>query len=307
MEPFGDRLAAAVRRCGNPVIVGLDPRLSAIPRSLVNGAPDGLTPSEVAGVYRQFCCETIDVVASLVPVVKPQAAFFEQIGPAGMVALGAVIKHARAAGLLVVIDAKRGDIGSTAEAYADGWLGADSAWGADAMTVNPYLGDDSLAPFVDIATQRNAGLFVLVKTSNPGSKRFQDRATSDGKLLYEHVAGDVEQLAGASVGASCYSSIGAVVGATYPEELEKLRDLMPHSWLLVPGYGSQGGTAKDVAGGFDKQGLGAVINSSRGIIFANRRPPYAERFGESRWQDAVAAATKDMIGELRTETRVGKL
>ncbi len=307
MEPFGDRLAAAVQRCGNPVMVGLDPRLSEIPQSLKNIAPEGLKPGQDAAIYGRFCMEVIDVVAPLVPVVKPQVAFFEQLGPHGMSILAAVIRHARQAGLLVVMDAKRGDIGSTAAAYADGWLGADSAWGADALTVNPYLGDDSLTPFVDVAHQRNAGLFVLVKTSNPGGKRYQDRATSDGTLLYEQVAEDIEQLAAARFGASCYSSIGAVVGATYPAELVKLRDMMPHSWLLVPGYGSQGGTAKDVAGAFDNQGLGAVINSSRGIIFAHSRAPYAERYGEARWQDAVAAATQDMIDELRTETTVGKL
>jgi len=307
LEPFGDRLAAAVRRCGNPVMVGLDPRLSEIPRSLLQGTSKKLSPGEIGAAYLRFCKEVIDVVAPLVPIVKPQVAFFEQIGPGGMEALVAVIQHARAAGLLVVMDVKRGDIGSTAAAYADGWLGADSVWGADAVTVNPYLGDDSLAPFVEVARQRSAGLFVLVKTSNPGGKRYQDRATSDGKLLYEHVAEDVEQLSVASFGASCHGSIGAVVGATYPAELEKLRGMMPHCWLLVPGYGSQGGTARDVGGAFDEQGLGAVINSSRGIIFAHSRPPYAERYGEARWQDAVAAATSEMIDELRSETSAGKL
>lgn len=307
MEGFADRLAGAVRKQGNPVMVGLDPRVKSIPQALFKGEPDKLSPTEIAGAYRDFCCGVIDAVASLVPVVKPQVAFFEQIGPPGMAALAEVIAHARAVGLLVVMDVKRGDIGSTAEAYADGWLGAESAWGADAVTVNPYLGDDSLTPFVEVAHARNSGLFVLVKTSNPGGRCYQDRPSGDGKLLYERVAEDIDKLARGHRGSNGYGSVGAVVGATYPEELEKLRGIMSHCWLLVPGYGSQGGTASDVAGAFDDQGLGAVINNSRGIIFAHSRAPYAEQFGEARWQDAVAAATQDMIDQLRAETSVGKL
>ncbi len=307
MEAFGDRLAAAVQRCRNPVMVGLDPRIKQIPPGLIDGSPESLSPAKVAAAYREFCCDVIDAVASLVPLVKPQVAFFEQIGPPGMAALAEVIAHARGAGLLVVMDVKRGDIGSTAAAYADGWLGADSAWGADAVTVNPYLGDDSLSPFVEVAHERDGGLFVLVKTSNPGGKCYQDRKSGEGKLLYEHVAADVEQLAVSGKGSSGYGSVGAVVGATYPAELEKLRAMMPHTWLLVPGYGSQGGTAAHVAGAFDEDGLGAVINNSRALIFAHSREPYAERFGADRWQDAIATATQDMIDELRVATTVGKL
>lgn len=307
MEAFGDRLAAAVRRCGNPVMVGLDPRIKQIPEGLLDAPPESLSSEKVAAAYRDFCCGVIDAVASLVPVVKPQVAFFEQIGPPGMAALAEVIAHARKSGLLVVMDVKRGDIGSTAAAYADGWLGPDSVWGADAVTVNPYLGDDSLSPFVETAQARGAGLFVLVKTSNPGGKCYQDRDTGEGQLLYECVAADVEQLAVQGQGQSGFGSVGAVVGATYPAELEKLRALMSHTWLLVPGYGSQGGTAADVAGAFDGDGLGAVINNSRALIFAHSREPYAERFGADRWQDAIATATRDMIDELRAATTVGKL
>jgi orotidine-5'-phosphate decarboxylase len=240
----------------------------------------------------------IDVVAPLVPVVKPQAAFFEELGPAGMAVLASVIDYARQRGLLVVLDAKRGDIGSTAEAYARGMLGAESAWKADAVTVNPYLGDDSLSPFVETACQRGGGVFILVKTSNPGGKTFQD-LSADGRRLYEHVAEHVERLAAETAGESGYGSIGAVVGATYPEQLAQLRAVMPHAWLLVPGYGSQGGSAKDVAAAFDSAGLGAIINNSRGIIFAHARKEYAAHFGPSRWQEAVEAATRAMIDELQ--------
>ncbi len=312
MELFGDRLLAAVRARRTPVLVGLDPRLEQLPPLLV---PAQVDPVARAAAYVTFCREVIDVVAPLVPAVKPQAAFFEQLGPPGMAALGEVMVHARRAGLLVILDGKRNDIGSTAEAYAEGYLGADSAWGADALTVSPYLGSDSLTPFVDVAAQRGAGVFVLVKTSNPGGGQFQDLLAKqtasqhehEAAPVFEHVARAVEQLAVQTVGQGGYGAVGAVVGATYPRQLAELRAQLPHSWLLVPGFGHQGGAAADVAGAFDACGAGALVNNSRGIIFAHARPEYAARFGAARWQDAVAAATRDMIEQLRTETLAGKL
>jgi orotidine-5'-phosphate decarboxylase len=242
----------------------------------------------------------IDVVASLVPIVKLQAAFFEELGPPGMAVMRGAIQHAQQRGLLVIVDGKRNDIGSTAEAYARAYLGrGQSAWNADAMTVSPYLGDDSLAPFVDTAIERGAGIFVLVKTSNPGGRMLQD-LPCDGRPLYTHVAAHVEELAAQSVGEFGYGSIGAVVGATYPAQLAELRRLMPHTWFLVPGFGSQGGTAADVAAAFDFGGLGAIINNSRGIIFAHGKPKFATRFGADRWQEAIEAATREMIEQLRS-------
>jgi orotidine-5'-phosphate decarboxylase len=230
--------------------------------------------------------------------VKVQAAFFEELGPHGMTAMSTVIAHAQQQRLLVILDGKRNDIGSTAMAYARGYLGrGQSAWNADAITVSPYLGDDSLAPFVEVAKERGAGVFVLVKTSNPGGRMLQDLAC-DGRRLYTRVAEYVEQLASETAGACGYGLIGAVVGATYPEQLAELRAAMPHTWFLVPGYGSQGGTAADVAAAFDERGLGAIINNSRGIIFAHERPEYSQRFGAARWQEAVETATRDMIAEL---------
>ncbi|HUY88442.1 MAG TPA: orotidine-5'-phosphate decarboxylase [Pirellulales bacterium] len=301
---FGDRLAAAVRRSKNPVVVGLDPRVEQLPGGICeNCKPHDFTRASEAFVA--FCRGVIDVVAPLVPAVKPQAACFEQLGPAGMQALGQVVRHAADAGLLVIMDGKRNDIGSTATAYADGFLGPESAWGADALTVSPYLGDDSLQPFVEVAQARGAGLFVLVKTSNPGGGQFQD-LIADNRPLYRHVGEYVERLAGETLGAAGYGSVGAVVGATYPEQLTELREAMPRTWFLVPGFGSQGAGARDVAGAFDAQGLGAVINNSRGIIFAHAKPQFA-RFGADRWQDAVRAATEEMIEQLRAETSVGKL
>lgn len=315
VTPFADALAAAVARCGNPVCVGLDPRYDQLPELLLtassgslpspgrvgNGgrAAQGDLPDPRAAAYSAFCRGIIDVVAPLVPVVKPQSAFFEELGPAGVAALVDVVRYAQQKGLLVILDAKRGDIGSTAEAYARGMIGrAVSPWGADALTVNPYLGDDSLEPFIAVARERNAGLFILVKTSNPGGAMLQDLIVQ-GHTLYRRVAEHVEQLSAASVGASGYGLAGAVVGATYPEQISELRAEMPHSWFLVPGFGSQGAGAADVAGAFDSRGLGAVINNSRGIIFAHARREYANRFGPSQWQNAVEAATRDMIDQLR--------
>ncbi len=301
---FIDRLAKLVQAKGNGVCVGLDPRWQSLPASL-RGAAEASDLGKVAAAYAQFSRDIIDVVCPLVPVVKPQAAFFEALGPAGMTALADVVAHARSKTgdeeLVTILDGKRNDIGSTAEAYAAAYLGRETPWGADALTVSPYLGDDSLEPFGKACEQNAAGIFVLVKTSNPGGGDLQDKKLSEtGSTLYRHVAGLVETRANATVSASGYGDIGAVVGATYPEQLVELREAMPHTWFLVPGYGAQGGGAKDVAAAFDKQGLGAVVNSSRGIIFAHSKEPYKESFGEARWQDAVRAATDAMIQDLRS-------
>jgi orotidine-5'-phosphate decarboxylase len=236
-----------------------------------------------------------------VPIVKVQAAFFEELGPPGMVAMSLVIEHAQSRGLVVIVDAKRNDIGSTAEAYARGYLGREaSAWHADALTVSPYLGDDSLTPFVEVARERGAGVFVLVKTSNFGGRFLQDVAC-DGGTIYGRIATHVEGLAAATAGTCGYGAVGAVVGATHPAQLVELRRAMPHTWFLVPGYGAQGGTAADVAGAFDERGLGAIVNNSRGIIFAHERPEFKGRFGAA-WQGAVEAATREMIGALAAVT-----
>jgi orotidine-5'-phosphate decarboxylase len=304
---FADRLDAAVCRCHNPVLVGLDPRAESLPPGMLPGQ-GSVSLAETAAAYGRFCREVIDVASPLVPAVKPQAAFFEQLGPAGMTVLAEVIAYAGQKGLLVILDGKRNDIGSTATAYAQGMLGSggQSPWGADALTVSPYLGDDSLQPFVDVARARAAGVFVLVKTSNPGGKMLQD-LVADGRPLYRHVAEYVERQAAATVGDCGYGAVGAVVGATYPAQLVELRAAMPHTLFLVPGFGSQGGTARDVAAAFDAAGHGAIVNNSRGIIFAHSAKPYSERYGASRWQEAVEAATRDMIEQLRAETPAAEL
>ena len=202
MIPFSDRLATAVQQRQTPVLVGIDPRLEQLPQPILSMTRDGKIGKleEAAAAYRQFCRGIIDVVAPLVAAVKPQAAFFEELGPLGMVVLAEIVRYAQEKGLLVILDGKRNDIGSTATAYARGILGRESPWGADALTVSPYLGDDSVEPFVEVAGQQGAGVFVLVKTSNPGGRMFQDLVVTDGKPLYRHVARHVESLGRADRG-----------------------------------------------------------------------------------------------------------
>ena len=284
-------------------LVGLDPRFDQLPAEIRRRAAERTSRSSDvwARAYEEFCCRIIDIVAPLVPAVKPQAAFFEECGPAGMTALGRVIRHARDRGLIVIADAKRGDIGSTAVGYARAWLAGDDTdaapWGADALTVNPYLGADTLRPFADLARERGAGIYVLVRTSNPGARDYQDRRTAD-EPLYRAVARTVEALAAETRGEGRYGCVGAVVGATWPAELTELRQALPSAPLLIPGYGSQGGAAADVLPGLDADGLGALVNSSRGIIFAWERPELRDQFGPDRWEDAVLAATHEMAREL---------
>jgi len=303
--PFAERLTEAVRRRGTPACVGLDPRSDMLPP--IFRAAAARTPAAMAEIYELFCREVIDAVAGSVPIVKPQLACFESLGPEGMLALAGVINHAHAKGLLVLADGKRGDIGSAAEAYAAGWLAGP--WAADAVTVNPYLGLDSLEPFVAAAEARQAGIFVLVKTSNPGSRDFQDLEI-DGRTVFEHVAAGVEALAARTAGdrqGLRYGAVGAVVGATWPKQLASLREAMPHAWILVPGFGRQGGRAADVLPAFDDDGLGAIVVSARDVIYAHARPEINGGLGEAQWQQAVERAAADMITRLADETPAGRL
>jgi len=308
MKPFGQRLAEAVLAKKNGVCVGIDPRVASLPQGLREQAGVGkpVDSDSVAKAVEQYCCEVIDAVADLVPICKPQAAFFEELGPAGSLVLHRVVLHARKRGLLVLMDAKRGDIGTTAAAYAAAYLGSGEAgttayspWGADALTVNPYLGADTLEPFTKRCSESGAGIFVLVKTSNPGSNFIQDLVMAQGGTIAQRVADLVENLSKESRGELGYGDVGAVVGATYPAELAQMRERMPSSWILIPGYGAQGGAAADVKLGFDSRGLGAIVNSSRGIIFAYEQAKYQSiRDANGRWQDAVRRAAVEMIDDL---------
>jgi orotidine-5'-phosphate decarboxylase len=313
MNDFSSRLNSRIQTLKTPALVGIDPRWDLLPAS-IRAAAESRSSNRCerdAWAFEAYGKQLIDIVAPLVPAIKPQIAFFEQLGVPGFSALHSVMTYARQAGLIVIADAKRGDIGSTAEAYADAWLaGADphaAAWPADALTINPYLGTDSLQPFVDLAHRRGAGLYILVRTSNPGATDFQDR-NFDGQSLYEIVAQTVQRLSEQTRRAdSIFGCVGAVVGATWPTQLQQLREKMPAVPLLIPGYGAQGGTSSDTAGAFHSDGLGAVVNSSRGINFAWKRKPYSEQFGEDLWQDAIEAATRDMITDLAQNTPAGAL
>jgi orotidine-5'-phosphate decarboxylase len=312
MSNYAIRLNSSVKAKGTPALVGLDPRFDQLPDDIRQSAARRSLPfpEQVACAFEEFCCRIIDVVAPLVPAVKPQSAFFEEYGPAGCAALGRVIQKGRAAGLVVICDAKRGDIGSTAEAYARGYLAGNDPnaafWGADALTVNPYLGSDTLEPFVKVAVERGAGVYVLVRTSNPGAATFQGEVGAEN-ALYLRIAAVVEELARSTAPGEDYGAVGAVIGATYPQELAELRGLMPHAPLLIPGYGTQGGAARGIAAAFDSAGMGALVNNSRGINYAIQRNEYAARFAPHEWEQAVAAATRDMIADLATHTPAGQL
>lgn len=283
-----DKLIEAIQATHNPSVVGLDPTDQVVPAPLIDSFHEEVAdqvddPAEIpamqrAVAYFEFNRAIIDAVAGIVPAVKPQIAMYEALGPAGIDTYEMTCEYAQSQGLYVLGDIKRGDIGSTAAAYARhlGGLTVDDSdaldlWHEDAVTVNPYLGTDGITPFVDAAASADKDLFVLVRTSNPSSKEIQELELADGTRLYEHVADLVEQWGAGSLGASGYSRVGAVVGATHPEQGKRLRERMPHTFFLVPGYGAQGGTAQDVAGMFDANGRGAIVNSSRGIIGAWRK------------------------------------
>ena len=307
---FADSLMAAIRRAANPVCVGIDPRPEDLPPGFLDAYPGDR--SGVARALEAFGRDVVDIVAPLVPVVKFQAAFYEAYGPEGVAALHATAGYARSHGLIVLMDGKRNDIGSTADAYARAYLGKvpvggnfEPSWDVDGLTVNPYLGTDGILPFVKVAAREGKGVFVLTRTSNASAREFQD-LECDGRPLYRHVA---EKLAGWALphrGESGYSLVGAVVGATYPTELAELREALPGVPFLVPGYGTQGGSASDVAPAFDAEGLGAIINSSRGITFAYQKPAAMVRFGDD-WHAAIAQAVHDMIEDLANHTITARL
>jgi orotidine-5'-phosphate decarboxylase len=292
-RPFADRLADAVHDKGSSLVVGLDPFVDRLPAAAFEGIETDDVRERAARAITTFNQRVIESIAPYACAVKPQIAFYEEWGPAGVEAFEQTVLAARAAGLLVIADVKRGDIGSTAGAYARAFLDPDrSASASDAVTVNPWLGTDSVAPFLDAADKHGAGLFVLVRTSNPSAAELQD-LVADGTPMHDHVAALVRRWGEGRVGSSGYASVGAVVGATAPRELAALRAEMPGAWLLIPGVGAQGATAQDVAAGFDKEGLGAVVNASRSILYAFKDP------ADKSWADHVANAARTLRDELR--------
>jgi orotidine-5'-phosphate decarboxylase len=299
-----NQLVSKIQKTGAPIVVGLDPMMKFVPEHIQQAAQKefGATLEGAAEAFWQYNKGIIDAIYDLVPAVKPQVAMYEQLGIPGMIAFKKTVDYCKEKGLVVIGDIKRGDIGSTSEAYAVGHLGKVDVWGKsyygfdeDFVTVNPYLGSDGINPFIKVCQEENKGLFILVKTSNPSSGELQDRLI-DGKPLYEYVGEQVAKWGEQCMG-DTYSNIGAVVGATYPEQGKILRKVMPKTFILVPGYGAQGGKGADLVHFFNEDGLGAIINSSRGIIAAYQQEQYAS-FGAANYADASRAAVLDMKADI---------
>lgn len=309
------KLVDAIKIKNAPVVVGLDPNLSFVPQHLQDAAMekvsaiDGISDDEralraAAEAIWQFNKEIVDAVYDIVPAVKPQVAMYEQFGLPGIAVYDRTVKYCKEKGLIVIGDVKRGDIGSTSASYAKAHIGRIAVAGreipvfdVDFATINPYLGTDGVKPFVDVCNQCDRGIFVLVKTSNPSSGEFQDILTEGGVPMYELVGAKVREWGAQSMDGK-YSNVGAVVGATYPEQGERLRKLMPNTFILAPGYGAQGASAADLSSFFDEEGSGAIVNSSRGIIAAYTKDTYSG-FGPEGFAQASRAAALDMIEDLR--------
>ena len=300
-----NQLVANIKKTGAPIVVGLDPMLNYIPEQVQQKAfaAYGETLEGAAEAIWQFNKEIVDKTYDLIPAVKPQIAMYEQFGLPGLAAFKKTVDYCKEKGLVVIGDIKRGDIGSTSAAYAVGHIGKVKVgskiyapFDEDFVTVNPYLGSDGVNPFLDVCKEEKKGIFVLVKTSNPSSGEFQDQKI-DGRPLYELV-GEKVAAWGSEVMGDEYSYVGAVVGATYPEMGKVLRKVMPKAYILVPGYGAQGGKGKDLVHFFNEDGLGAIVNSSRGIIAAYKQEQYA-KFGAENFGDASRAAVETMVADIK--------
>ncbi len=299
-----NKLVEQIQKKNAPVVVGLDPMLSYVPEQITKAAFEeyGETLEGAAEAIWQFNKGIVDTTYDLIPAVKPQIAMYEQFGIPGLVAFKKTVDYCKEKGLVVIGDIKRGDIGSTSTAYAVGHLGKVAVgskeyygFDEDFVTVNPYLGSDGVNPFIDVCKEEKKGIFVLVKTSNPSSGEFQDQLVN-GRPLYELVGEKVNEWGSQCMGDS-YSYVGCVVGATYPEMGKILRKTMPKAYILVPGYGAQGGTADQLAPYFNEDGLGAIVNSSRGIICAYKQDAYS-KFGAQNFADASRQAVVDMIADI---------
>ncbi len=298
---FADDLLGAIEEKGAPVCVGIDPVYEKLPKEFQEEFADEVERTTPIG---DFCYALLDIIAPFVPAVKIQSGFFERYGAVGVDLYEHLVRAAQDLDLVVIGDVKRGDIGSTAEAYALGHMtGLFSPFGPsaghpDAITVNPLFGTDGLQPFLDIAAQTDRGIFILVRTSNPSAKEIQDIPDAAGRPVFEHIAEMVARLGAAEdlVGDRGYSCVGAVVGATYPDEARRLRQLMPQQIFLVPGYGAQGATAGDCAAAFKDDGTGAIVNASRSVLY----PWTMEKYAKLEWKDAIRAAVKDFAGDIRS-------
>ena len=303
MENAIDNLIDKIKEKNNPTVIGLDPRYDIIPNCIKSKYTQDIEGAGKAII--EFNKALIDASFDIIPAVKPQIAFYEMFGIPGMVAFEETCKYAKEKGMIVIADMKRGDIGTTAKAYSNAAIGKTkigelnhSIFDVEFVTVNPYLGTDGVLPFVEDCKEYGKGIFILVKTSNKSSGEIQDLVTEDGEKIYVKVAKLVNEWGKDLVGKYGYSSISSVVGATYPEQLKELREVMPHSYFLIPGYGAQGGKADDIALGFDKNGLGGIVNASRSLICAYKSEIWKNKFTEEQFAEATRAEAIRMRDEL---------
>ena len=300
-----DRLIDKIKQTNNPTVMGLDPRFDMLPKCVTDKYDKTL--EGVSKAILEYNKALIDETCDIIPAVKPQIAFYEMFGIPGLEAFKETCKYAKEKGMIVIADIKRGDIGSTAQGYSNAFLGKtkigdheESIFDVDFVTVNPYMGTDCVKPFVEDCKKYDKGIFILVKTSNPSSGELQDLKLENGKEVYMQVAELVEKWGEDLVGKYGYSSVSAVVGATYPEQLEQIRSKAPHTYFLIPGYGAQGGKAEDIALGFDKNGLGGIVNASRSLMCAYKSEIWKNQFTEEEYAKATKAEAIRMKEELQT-------
>ena len=298
-----DRLINKIKETNNPTVIGLDPRYELLPKCVLEKYPNTLEGISQAIV--EYNKALIDETYDVIPAVKPQIAFYEMFGIPGMKAFEETCKYAKQKGMIVIADIKRGDIGSTAQGYSNAYLGKtkieekeESIFDVDFVTVNPYMGTDCVKPFIDDCKKYDKGIFILVKTSNPSSGELQDVKLENGEEVYLKVAKLVEKWGKDLRGENGYSSIAAVVGATYPKQLKEIREIAPHTYFLIPGYGAQGGKAEDIALGFDKNGLGGIVNASRSLMCAYKSELWKDKFAEKDYAKATRAEALRMKEEL---------
>lgn len=296
-----DRLIEKIKEMNNPTVMGLDPRYEMLPKCVTNKYPKTLEGASKAII--EYNKALIDATYDIIPAIKPQIAFYEMFGIPGMQAFKETCKYAKEKGMIIIADIKRGDIGSTAQGYSNAYLGRtpideieEAVYDVDFITVNPYMGTDCVKPFIEDCKKYNKGIFILVKTSNPSSGELQDIKLENGEEVYKKVAGLVEDWGKELRGQYGYSSIAAVVGATYPKQLKELRRIAPHTYFLIPGYGAQGGKAKDIALGFDKEGLGGIINASRSLMCAYKSDLWKDKYTEEEYAEATRAEALKMRG-----------
>ncbi|MBO6233788.1 MAG: orotidine-5'-phosphate decarboxylase [Clostridia bacterium] len=300
-----DKLIEKIKETGNPTVMGLDPRFEMLPECVTNKYPKTL--EGVAEAIIEYNKALIDATYDIIPAIKPQIAFYEMFGIPGMKAFEETCKYAKEKGMIIIADIKRGDIGSTAAGYSNAYLGKtkigdieQSIFDVDFVTVNPYMGTDCVKPFIEDCKKYNKGLFILVKTSNPSSGELQDIKLESGEEVYTNVAKLVEKWGEELIGEYNYSSIAAVVGATYPKQLEDIRKTAPHTFFLIPGYGAQGGKTEDIALGFDDNGLGGIVNASRSLMCAYKSDRWKNEFEEKDYAKATRAEALRMKEELNS-------